>query len=250
MYRWIGVGFCLLIAHFSFASTLAELKQKKILKAATEGTFPPFNFYQGDKLTGFEVELLEEISKDLGLKIEWKVQSFDTLLIGLQQNRFDIVASSHAITDERSKVSDFSNPHYCTGGVIVSRSEKIKSLEDLKNRNVVVQVGTSYYKWLSQNGISKAKTYPKDTDALQNLLMGRADAWVTDKFVALEAMRAYPAAKLILGDQIFKEQIGMALKKGNTELVSKINQSLKNLKQNGYYKKLSLRYFGQDIRCD
>jgi polar amino acid transport system substrate-binding protein len=231
------------------AKNLTQIKEAKVLRAATEGTFPPFNFYKGDKLTGFEVELVEMIAKDLGLKTEWKVSGFDTLLIGLKQDRFDLVASSHGITDQRAKVVDFSIPHYCTGGVIVTRSEKRKSFESIKNGNVVVQVGTTYLSWLTKNGLTKAKTYPKDTDCLQNLLMGRADAWVTDRFVALDAIKANPGAKLVLGDTIFEEKIAMAVSKGNSTLLGAINDSLSKIKADGRYEALSSKYFGQNIGC-
>lgn len=254
MKRWFGVlGIFSLTSVLAVSSaeakTLAEIKKAKVLRASTEGTYPPFNFYKGADLTGFEVELVNLIAESLGAKSEWKVQGFDTLLIGLGQDRFDLVASSHGITDERAKVVDFSKPHYCTGGVIVSRSDKIKSLSHLKDRNVVVQVGTTYLKWLGKNGITKAKTYPKDTDALQNLLMGRADAWVTDKFVALDAIKANPNAKLLLGDMVFEEKVAMAVAKGNKDLLQATNASLEKLLSDGRYAALSQKYFGQDVRC-
>ena len=231
------------------AKTLTQVTKAKTLRVATEGTFPPFNFYRGKTLTGFEVELVEMLSADLGLKTDWKVAGFDTLLIGLSQDRFDLVASSHGITAERAKVVNFSSPHYCTGGVIVSKSDKVKTFASIKKRNVVVQVGTTYYTWLGKNGLYKAKTYPKDTDCLQNLLMGRADAWVTDRFVALDAIKANPDAKLVMGDTIFEEQIAMAVAKGNTELLNAVNDALEKIKTDGRYETLSRKYFAKNIGC-
>ncbi|HVJ63924.1 MAG TPA: ABC transporter substrate-binding protein [Bdellovibrionota bacterium] len=231
------------------AKTLAEIKKAGVLRIGTEGTFPPFTYYKGKLLTGFEIELVELIAKDLGLKAEWKVQNFDTLLIGLGQNRFDLVASSHGVTPDRAKVVDFTTPHYCTGGVILTRSDKRKSFDSIKNGNVVVQVGTTYVTWLNQHGLKSAKTFPTATDCLQNMLMGRADAWVTDLFVALDAMKANPNAKLVLGDTIFTEKIAMAVAKGNKELLAAVNDTLAKLKKDGRYAALSDRYFGQNIDC-
>lgn len=240
---------CFLCSQASSAAPLATILKSKSLRSATEGAYPPFNFFKDKTLTGFEVDLVELIAKEMGVKTDWKFTGFDGLLIGLTQDRFDVVASSHTITPERAKVVDFTDPHYCTGGVIVSRSNKIKTLADLKGRNVVVQVGTTHYAWLKKNGYSEAKTYPKDTDALQNLLMGRADAWVTGKFVALDALKANPKETLFVSDAIFEEKIAMAVKKGNSELLAKINESLHKIIADGRYKTLSNRYFGSDISC-
>ncbi|MEO5668506.1 MAG: transporter substrate-binding domain-containing protein, partial [Bdellovibrionota bacterium] len=94
-----------------------------------------------------------------------------------------------------------------------------------------------------------AKTFPKDTDALQNILMGRAEVWVTDKFVALDAIKANPKAKLVLGDMIFEEKIAMAVAKNNPELREALNKGLATILKDGRYKALSEKYFGLDIRC-
>jgi polar amino acid transport system substrate-binding protein len=233
----------------AFAKTLKEIQASKIVRASTEGTFPPFNLFKGTELTGFEIELANAVVEGIGAKTDWKTYNFDSLLIGLSQDRSDLVVSSHGITDERAKVVDFLNPHYCTGGVIVVKEGGPTTFEGIKNKRVVVQVGTTYLGWLEKNGLKNAKTFPKDTDSLQNLLMGRADVWVTDKFVALDAIKANPKAKLVLGDMIFEEKIAMAVSKANKELREALNASLAKVLADGRYKKLSDKYFGMDIRC-
>jgi len=231
------------------AKTLEEIRAAKIIRMSTEGTFPPFNFFKGKDLGGFEVEVANEAVRGLGLKPEWKTNNFDSLLIGLSQNRSDLVVSSHGITPERAKVVDFLAPHYCTGGVIVTTQAGPTTFNAIKGKRVVVQVGTTYLGWLEKNGLKTAKTFPKDTDALQNLLMGRADVWVTDKFVALDAIKANPNAKLVLGDMVFEERIAMAVAKGNEALREALNAELGKMLSDGRYKALSEKYFGLDIRC-
>lgn len=231
------------------AKSLKDIQASKKIRITTEGTFPPFNFFKGKDLSGFEVEVTNAVVSDLKLIPEWKTYNFDSLLIGLAQDRSDLVVSSHGVTDERSKVVDFLDPHYCTGGVIVSKAGGPKTFAEIKNKRVVVQVGTTYLGWLEKNGLKSAKTFPKDTDCLQNLLMGRADVWVTDKFVALDAIKANPKANLVLGDMIFEEKIAMAVSKGNTELRKALNTALSDVLADGRYKALSEKYFGLDIRC-
>jgi polar amino acid transport system substrate-binding protein len=232
------------------AATWDGIEKKHEIRLATEGVFAPFNFKKGAELTGFEVDLATEIAKKLGLKYTWKTTPFESLLIGLNQDRYDLVAASHGITEERAKAVDFTHPHYCTGGVIVSLAGGPKTAADLKGKVVAVQVGSSYLENVKKvTGVKQAKTYPRDTDSMQNLIGGRADAWVTDKFVALDAIKANPKAKMEMGEMLFQEKVAMALSKGNSGLLAKVNEALDSLQKDGTYKKISQKYFSQDISC-
>jgi len=238
----------LLLVTGASARTLEQIKAAGTVKIGTEGAFKPFNYFEGKKLTGFEVELGEAIAKQMGVKFEWVPQSFDSLLIGLNQSRFDFVIASHGITAERQKAVDFTNPHYCTGGAIGYLEGGPKTVADLKGKKVGVQVGTTYLENVKKlSGIGEVKTYPKDTDAQQALLSKRVDAWVGDKFGVFDASKAQPQIKL--GDLVFQEKIGMAVQKGNTTLTAALNDALKKVQADGTYAKLSTKYFGSDIRC-
>lgn len=227
----------------------AILKDGKII-LATEGQFAPFNFYQGKKLTGFEVELAEALAAKMGVKVEWKAMGFDALLTGLQQDRWDLVIASHGITEERAKAVTFADPHYCTGGVIVSKGGALKTAQDLAGKTVSVQTGTSYLENVKKvAGVQQVKNFPQDTDARAALASGRVDAWVSDKFVALEALSKNPKAGLQIGDFLFVEKVAAAVAKGNTGLADAVNKALAALQADGSYAKLSAKYFKQDIRC-
>lgn len=238
-----------LLASAAQARTWDEIKKSGVIKIATEGAFPPFNLMKGNQLTGFEVDLANALAKQLGLKPQWVTQPFDNLLIGLNQDRYDFVIASHGITPERQKAVDFANPHYCTGGAIVSRVGGPRTAAELKGKSVAVQVGTTYLQNVSKvPGVGNVKTFPKDTDAQAALLAGRVDAWVGDKFTGLDLVKAQKG-KLVQGDLLFKERIGMAVKKGNSTLLKELNSALATLMNNGTYAKISGEYFGQDIRC-
>ena len=249
---WVGLV-CLGLGFTGAAQARdwATIQKSGTIKFATEGAFAPFNFFQGTKLTGFEVDLAADVAKKLGLKIEWVTQPFDSLLIGLGQDRYDVVIASHGITDERLKAVDFTAPHYCTGGVVVAKTSGPKSRNDLKGKIVAVQLGTTYATDVQKmSGLKEAKLYPKDPDAYQSLVAGRVDAWVTDRFLALETTKKNPKDAIQVGELLFVEKVGMALKKGNASLKTALNQGLADLQKDGSYKKLSLQYFGQDIRCE
>ena len=227
-----------------------RIKQSATLIAATEGAYPPFNFFRGATLTGFEVELVELLAKKIGVKVEWRTLAFDAQLPALQQDRFDVAASSFGITPARQKAVDFSEPHYCSGAQIVARSGGPKSAADLAGKVVAVQIGTTYAEAVRKViAIKEAKTFPRDTDAQQNLVSGRVDAWVTDRFVALDVLAKNPGLALQKGDLLFTEKIALALKKDNDGLRLAINNALGQLFADGSYRALSEKYFKEDIRC-
>lgn len=232
------------------ARDLTAIKASGTLYVGTEPTYAPFTYTQGKKIVGFEAELAEALAKRLGLKVEWKPSAFDTLLIGLGQNRFDMVISSHGITPERQKAVDFAQPHYCSGGVILARANGPLTVAALQGKTVAVQLGTTYAQRAQKlPGLRSVKTYPTNADALQMLLSGRVDAFITDRFVALEGRKRFPQAGLKLGEMLFQEKIGIAVKKGNTPLRNALNQALTGMMKDGSYQKLSAKYFGEDIRC-
>lgn len=233
------------------ARDLQTITKSGTIKMATEGAFAPFNHFEGEKLTGFEVELAEAVAKKMGLKVQWKALAFDGLLTGLQQDRWDLVIASHGITPERAKAVDFTGPHYCSGGVIVSKGGKIKTVADLKGKKVAAQTGTSYLSNVEKiDGVKQVKNYPKDDDARNAVLTKRADALVTDRFLALEFNKKNPKVGLVLGDLVFEERIAAAVQKGNTDLAGAWSKALATALEDGTYKALSDKYFGQDVRCD
>ncbi|SMB93060.1 ABC transporter substrate-binding protein [Deinococcus hopiensis] len=238
-----------LLASAAQARTWDDIKKSGTIKIATEGAFPPFNILKGKELTGFEVELANALAKQMGLKVQWVTQPFDNLLIGLNQDRYDFVIASHGITPERQKAVDFSNPHYCTGGAIVTKPGGPMTAAALKGKKVAVQVGTTYLENVRKvPGVGDVKTFPKDTDAQAALMAGRTDAWVGDKFTGLDLVKAQKG-KVVQGDLLFKERIAMAVKKGNASLLKELNSQLAKAMSNGTYAKISTGYFGQDIRC-
>lgn len=249
-YLWLAVIALLLLPQIANSRTLEEIQKSGMMKIAADGATPPFNYYKGKDLVGFEVDLGNEVAKRLGVKAEWVVQPFNTLLIGVNDNRFDLIATSHAITPKRAEVVDFITPHYCTGASIVSKVGGPKTAADLKDKVVVVPVGTVYYEKLKTiPGIKEIRTVPNETDGLQNLLAGRADAWVTEKFVAKEAINSHKDVKLQLGEVILPQQNAMVVAKGNVSLKKVVDEQLKKMLADGTYAAYDKKYFDEDIRC-
>jgi polar amino acid transport system substrate-binding protein len=161
-----------------------------------------------------------------------------------------MVIASHGVTEERAKAVTFADPHYCSGGVIVSKSPSIHAAKDLAGKTVSVQTGTTYLENVKKvPGVKDVKNFPQDNNARSALQTGRVDAWVVDKFVAKSAIDADPKAGLLIGDFIFIERIAPAVAKGNTALAQAVSQGLAAIMADGTYGKISQRWFKEDIRC-
>jgi polar amino acid transport system substrate-binding protein len=239
-----------LAATTAHARTFDEIKADGKIVVASEGAFSPFNFFQGPKLSGFEIDLAEALVKKMGLAIEWRALSFDALLAGLRQDRWDLVIASFGITPERAKAVTFTDPHYCSGGVIVSKDAAIQKVADLGGKTIAVQTGTTYLENVKKlPGLGEVKNFPKDTDAKAALQAGRVQVWVTDRFVAKQALEAEPAAGMHMGDFVFVEKIACAVKKGNTSLEQAVNKALADLLADGSYEAISRKWLKEDIRC-
>jgi polar amino acid transport system substrate-binding protein len=232
------------------ARSFDEIKKDGKIRITTEGQFPPFNFFKGAELTGFEVDVANAVAARMGVKPEWKAVGFDALLPGLNQDRWDMVIASHGVTEERAKAVTFANPHYCGGGVVVSRSPSIRTGKDLAGKLVSVQLGTTYYENVKKlANVKEVKTFPQDNDARAALMTGRVDAWVTDRFVAKSALQANAGGGLQMGDFLFVERIAPAVAKGNTSLAEAVNKALAAIMADGTYRQISEKWFQEDIRC-
>ena len=232
------------------ARTLDEIKKDGKILIATEGQFAPFNFFNGTTLTGFEVDLAELVAKKMGVTIQWKTLGFDALLTGLRQDRWDLVIASHGITDERAKAVTFTEPHYCSGGMIIAMDPAIRTAKDLAGKVVAVQTGTSYLENVQKvSAIKEMKNFPTDVDARSALNSRRVDAWVTDRFVAKAVVDKNPTAGFKLGDMLFIERIAAAVAKGNQPLADAWSKGLAAIEADGSYAELSKKYFNEDVRC-
>jgi polar amino acid transport system substrate-binding protein len=240
----------LVIGASAQARTYDEIKADGKIIIATEGAYPPFNYFQGSKLSGFEVELGDAIAKKMGLAVEWKSLSFDALLAGLRQDRWDVVIASFGITPDRAKAVGFTSPHYCSGGVIVSKDPAVHSVETLAGKTVAVQTGSTYFENVKKvAAVKEVKNFPQDTDARAALLNGRVDAWVSDRFVVKNALASNSSGGLKMGDFLFVEKVAAAIKKGNAPLAAAYDKALAEVMADGTYKTLSEKYFQEDIRC-
>ena len=233
------------------ARPLEAIQKDGTLRLATEGYYAPFAYFEGKKLTGFEVDLAEHLAQKMGLKFEWKTISFDALLTGLKQDRWDLVISSHGITPEREKAITFTAPHYCSGAQVIARDASIQGAKDLAGKTVSAQTGTPYLDYVQKNvpGVKRVVNFPTNEAAMNALMTQRADAWGTERFLAKEMLAKNPKIKFHQGELLFVERIAAAVAKDNQPLAAAWNQAFAASLKDGSYAKISHKWFQEDIRC-
>ncbi|WP_343593696.1 glutamine ABC transporter substrate-binding protein [Paracidovorax wautersii] len=219
--------------------------QDNVLRVGTDATFPPMEFVENGKRTGFDVELVEAIGKTIGKRIEWVDIDFKGLIPGLMSRRFDMAVSAIYITDERKKVVDFTDPYYAGGLVAMVKdgNTSIRKLSDLDGKKVTVQVGTKSVGFLTQNYPKVQRVEVEKNQEMFNLVdIGRADAAVTGKPAAYQYIRTRPGLR-VLGEQLTTEEYGMALRKDTPELTRAVNAAIARLKADGTYAAIEKKWF-------
>ena len=220
------------------------LAQNAPLRVVTDATFPPMEFVKDGQRTGFDIDLVEALGKEMGRKIEWIDIDFKGLIPALQAGRADMANSAIYITDERAKVVDFTDPYYAGGLVVLTKKDgPIKSLKDLDGKKVAVQVGTKSVGFLKDNFPKVERVEVEKNQEMFNLAqIGRADAAVTGKPAAKLYAQAHPDM-VVLPEQITVENYGMALPKNQPETTKAVNEALKKIRANGVYDALVVKWF-------
>ena len=253
IHKLLGVAAACALVLFANSATARDwsaIKTAGTVVVATEGAYYPFNYFDGPNLTGFEIELAEAVVKQMGVKLEWRVVTFDAQLASIRQDRFDFAIASHGYTEERAKSVDFANPHYCSGAQIVSNPGGPLKVSELKGKSVGVQIGTTYLDAAKKiDGIGEIKTYKDESANFAALRAKKYDAWISDKFVVKATLEKNPGTGVVAGDMLFVERISMITRTNNPELLAAWNKALAETVKNGTYAKLSQKYFQQDISC-
>ncbi len=219
--------------------------QGNALRVGTDATFPPMEFVENGKRTGFDVELVEAIAKTLGRPVEWVDIDFKGLIPGLISKRFDMAVSAIYITDERKKVVDFTEPYYAGGLVVMVKdgNTSIQKPADLDGKKVSVQVGTKSVAFLTEKYPKVQRVEVEKNQEMFNLVdIGRADAAVTGKPAAYQYTRTRPGLR-VLDEQLTTEEYGMALRKDTPELTRAVNGAIAKLKADGTYDAIVKKWF-------
>lgn len=215
-----------------------------VLVMATNAEFPPYEFHEGDKVVGIDADIAAAIAAELGMELEIEDIAFDSIIPEITSGKADMGLAGMTVTEDRKMSVDFSDT-YATASqmIIVKEDSTIAGPDDLKGVVVGVQLGTTgdiYVSDLEAEG-TVVERYNKGFEAVQALSQGKIDAVVIDGEPAKTFVSQTEGIKML--DEAFtEEEYAIAVKKGNTELLDKINAALKTLKEDGTLDEIVAKY--------
>lgn len=217
--------------------------EKKVIVMGTNAEFPPFEYREGDEVLGFDVEIAKKVAEKLGMELQIEDMMFDGLIPALQAGKIDFIAAGMSVTEERKQNVDFSNGYYEASQVIIvtKDNDTIKGPEDLKNKKIGVQLGTTGDTEAQNIEGAEVVQFNAGFAAIMDLQNGKVDAVILDSEPAKNFASQNNQIK-ILDVELTKEEYAIAVKKGNTELVNAINAVLEELKTSEY-DRLVQKYF-------
>jgi len=253
---------------FGASSSRAE----EMVRVATEGAYPPFNFVDADgKLGGFDVDIANALCEAAELKCSLVAQDWDGIIPGLLAEKYDAIVASMTITPERAKVVAFSNKyakvpqHFVmsdslAGALDAAPGEGINQLKSALNGKVVGLVAATVAERYVRDTFGSTVTYrsyQKMEDALQDLVAGRIDTYadgaipIMEGFLKKDAGKGFRFAGVALSDpKYFGPGNGIAVRQADTELLAKLNAALAKIRSNGTYAKINSKYFDFDVYGD
>ncbi|MBQ7097905.1 MAG: amino acid ABC transporter substrate-binding protein [Clostridia bacterium] len=232
---------------------VADTTAKTELVMATNATFPPYEFYEGEKIVGIDAEIAEKIAEKLGMTLKIQDTEFGSIIAGVQTGKFDIGMAGMTVTEERLKTVNFSTS-YATGvqSIIVPEGSPIKSVDDLSPElKIGVQQDTTGHIYASDSvengGYGEEAVIPfnKGTDAVAALVSGKVDCVIIDN----EPAKSYVAANeglVILDTEYVTENYAICVAKDNEELLAKINKALDELIADGTVDSIISKYISAE----
>ncbi len=219
-----------------------------------DDAFPPMGFRnENNELVGFDIDLAKAAGEKMGVEMEFQPIDWDSKELEIESGKIDLIWNGFTINEERLATFEFSKPYLDNRQiVIVPEGSEIKTKADLAGKNVGIQDGSSAVDAVTADEISTSfatmPTYDTNVLAFEDLKIGRVDAVVADEIVAKYYIAENPDAKLVALDENFgTEQYGIAAKKGNTELMDKLQAALDELNNDGTAAEISNKWFGEDI---
>ncbi|MGQ9676704.1 MAG: basic amino acid ABC transporter substrate-binding protein, partial [Chloroflexota bacterium] len=216
---------------------VARIKKAGKLVVLVDATFTPMEFKdEKGEIVGFDVDLAKELGKRLGVQVEFQNIAWDGIFAALKTNKGDMVWSSVTITDERKKEMAFSDPYYAAGQAILvpASNTEIKGPDDLKGKVVAVQIDTTGQEAAEKIvGIKEIKKLDGGSEACIMTEQGKADATIIDIMVAGYFAQQHPKVKLVSYTPFTKEDLGVAMRQDDADLVKKVNEILAQMKSDG-----------------
>ncbi|MFC5476104.1 basic amino acid ABC transporter substrate-binding protein [Paraherbaspirillum soli] len=261
MKRFLNMGLCLLSSALLLTACgkhetkTAEAPAQTEYLVGAEATFAPFEYQNEQKeIVGFDVDIMHAIADKGGFKVKFVNTPFEGIFNFLAQGDRDLLASAITITDERKQTVDFSEPYFEANQlIVVPKDSKVTKFDDLKNMKVGVQSATTgdeiVQKMLGKSN-PNIKRLESATLVIKELEAGGVEAVVADNGVVKNYIKHNPSEGFrLISDPAFpKEYYGIAIKKGNADLLAKVNKGLAAIKADGTYDRIYAQYFADSAK--
>lgn len=204
-------------------------KNENEIIMATEGGFAPYEYYDSGRIVGVDIDIANEIATYLGKKLVVKDIAFDSIINELNSGKADFAAAGMSITQERLEEVDFSIEYIVSNQVVMTKTNANVTLDNLDGLKLAVQLGSVADTYATKNykkaTIIRQKKY---LSMVEDLKAGKVDAIIMDNLPAQEFIKVNDNLQIIDG-YLFSDKYGIAVKKGNSELLTSINQVLEKL---------------------
>jgi lysine-arginine-ornithine-binding protein len=255
--RLRGLG-GLLIAALLVLGSPASHAETRLIRIGTEAAYPPFAMITPDgELAGFDIDIAHALCAAAGFECEIVSHSFDGLIPGLNAKKFDAIIASMAITDERRKAVDFTDKYYVSPGRFVARKDADIEISPagLADKVACVQGASIHENYLRGSFPDlEIKTYGTQQEAVMDLIAGRCDVLLGEALSLGKDLLETPegAGFVYVGESVsdprwYGEGAGIAVRKGDSELVSAFNRAIETIRADGTYARINDKYFDFDI---
>ncbi len=242
----LAIGLMTVTMALGLAACGKKEDDKKVV-FGTNAEFPPFEYVTGSgvigQYDGIDMAIAKQIGDDMGKTVEINNMEFDSLIMALSNGEVDAVIAGMTVTDERKEAVDFSIPYYtATQVMIVKEDSDIAKASDMDGKKIVVIQGYTGETVVNNLGY-KYEAFKKGSEAVLELVNGKCDVVVIDSATASKYVQDNPGLKIVEDPEAFEsEEYAIAVKKGNTELLNKINDSIQKMKDNGTISDISVKY--------
>ena len=223
---------------------LSEIQKSGEIKIATNAEFEPFEYKNGDKIVGIDIDIAEKIAESLGVQTKINDVSFDAVTLELNSGNCDFAIAAMSYSSDKAQNVDFSDVYYYSKqAIIVPNDSNIKSSSDLDGKRIGVAMGFTGDIYCTENfKNSMIERYNKSSDAVLDLINKRLDAVVVDDAPAKKLISLSNNKVKMLDEYLFEEGYRIAVPKGETELLEHINSVLKSLKDSKEIDKIVDKY--------
>lgn len=212
------------------------------LVMATNAEFPPYEYYEDGDIVGIDVEIAKAIAAKLGMELQIEDMAFDAIIPAVTSGKADFGAAGMTVTEERQRSVEFTDTYANSNQVaIVKEDSDITGSDALAGKIIGVQLGTTGDALATEIKDATVERYNKGLEAVQSLTQGKIDAVVIDQATAEAFVKKTEGIK-ILEEKMSEEEYAIAIKKGNMELVEKMNEAIKELKEEGKIDEIVAKY--------